>query len=316
MTSRLQNFPISAFSIILGLAGYTMATQRVFTHLGWGDVVPTILLFLTTALYLVLLGFYVAKAFRYRAVLLQELRHPVKLSFYPTIGLSLLLLSAGYLDVQRAVSFWLWVIGAVLQLGFTLLVLSIWIRHTKFEITHFSPAWFIPVVGNLAVPLAGVEHAPTDISWLFFAPGVFFAVVLMTILFYRVFFHQPLPERLVPTLFIMIAPPALGAVAYVKLTHTFDSFARVLYFLAVFCLLLLLAQARMFSRVHFYLSWWAYSFPLAAFTVATFLMGRETGASGYQTAAVVLWVLLSLLMVVLLARTGAAVGRREICVED
>lgn len=316
MTSRLRNFPISAFSIILGLCGYTMATQRVFADLGWGRTFPLVLLLATSALYLALVGIYTAKAIRYGAVLAKELRHPVKLSFFPTIGLSLLLLSAGFFEVHRGVSFWLWAVGAVLQLGFTLLVLSIWIRHTGFEITHFSPAWFIPVVGNLAVPLAGVEHAPADISWLFFAAGIFFAVVLMTILFYRVFFHQPLPERLVPTLFIMIAPPALGMLAYVKLAGPLDPFAHVLYFLAVFFLLLLVVQARMFSRLQFYLSWWAYSFPLAALTIATYLMGRETGVAAYRAAAVVLWGVLSLLVVVLIGHTGAAVRRREICVED
>jgi tellurite resistance protein len=70
-------------------------------------------------------------------------------------------------------------------------------------------------------------------------------------------FHQPLHDRHLPTLFILIAPPVVAAVAYVKLTGSYDSLARI----------------------HFYLSWWAYTFPMAALTIATFLVGKETASA-------------------------------------
>jgi tellurite resistance protein len=238
------------------------------------------------------------------------------ISFFPTLSISLLLLAIGYAEVSETVSLALWAIGAAVNLVFTLVVLSIWIRHTHFEIAHFSPAWFIPVVGNLLVPVVGVQYAPADISWLFFAVGIVFAVLLLVIFFYRMVFHQPLHDRHLPTLFILIAPPAVAAISYVKLTGSFDSFARILYFLAVFFALFLLVQVRMFARIHFYLSWWAYTFPMAALTIATFLVGKETSTALYKGAATVLWVGLSVLVAGLVVRTLAAVGRHEICVPD
>jgi len=67
-------------------------------------------------------------------------------------------------------------------------------------------------------------------------------------------------------------------------------------------------------RLHFFLSWWAYSFPLAAITVATLIMLDLTGLVAF---AIVGWCLLSavtLIVVFLLYRTAVAIGRRGICV--
>ncbi|RPI30721.1 MAG: C4-dicarboxylate ABC transporter [Actinomycetota bacterium] len=316
MPARLRYLPISVFSIILGLSGYAIATQRVFAGLGWGETWPTTLLVATSAVYVLLLALYAAKVLRYRDAVTAEFRHPVMISFFPALSISLLLLSIGYLDVAETLSFYLWVAGAALNLLFTIVVLSIWIRHTNFEINHFSPAWFIPVVGNLIVPVVGVEHAPADVSWLFFAVGIVFAVVLLVIFVYRMVFHQPLHDRHLPTLFIIIAPPAVAAVAYVKLTGSFDSFARIMYFLAVFFAVFLIAHLRLFARIRFYISWWAYTFPMAALTIATFLVGKETGSDFYADAATVLWAAVSVLVAGLVARTLLAVGRNEICVPD
>jgi tellurite resistance protein len=316
MHARLRYLPISVFSIILGLSGYAIATQRVFGGQGWGEGLPNAFLYAATAVYVFLLVLYAIKALRYGDAVASEFRHPVMISFFPTLSISLLLLSIGYVDVNETVSFYLWVVGAAANLVFTLVVLSIWIRHTHFEIAHFSPAWFIPVVGNLLVPVVGMEHAPADVSWLFFAVGLVFAGVLLVIFMYRMVFHQPLHDRHLPTLFIVIAPPAVAAIAYVKLTGSFDSFARILYFLAVFFAAFLVIHVRMFVRIRFYLSWWAYMFPMAALTIATFLVGKETGTSFYGDAATVLWVGLSVLVAGLLVRTLVAAARGEICVPD
>lgn len=316
MHARLRYLPISVFSIVLGLSGYAIATQRVFGGLGWGESVPTAFLIGTTVVYVILLVLYAIKALAYRDAVAAEFRHPVMISFFPAITISLLLLSIGYMEIAESLSFYLWAVGAALNLVFSIVVLSIWIRHTHFEIAHFSPAWFIPVVGNLIVPVVGVEHAPADVSWLFFAMGIVFAMVLLVIFFYRMVFHQPLHDRHLPTLFILIAPPAVGAIAWVKLTGSFDSFARILYFLAVFFAIFLVAHVGMFARIRFYLSWWAYTFPLAALAIATFLVGKETTTAFYRDTATVLWAIVSVLVAGLLVRTLMAVGRREICVPD
>lgn len=313
--SRLKNFPISAFSIIMGLAGFSIAWNRAEQVFDPGFGLSSILLAFTTILFVVLASLYALKAIKYPGEVMAEIRHPVKLAFVPSISISLLLLSIAYLHPQPALSWWLWVIGSVVHLGITLYVLSSWIHHTKYEITHLNPAWFIPVVGNILIPIAGVHHAPVDVSWFFFSIGVFFWPLLTAIIFNRLIFHGSLPDRFIPTLFIFIAPPAVGFISWFNLTGEVDAFARVLYFTGLLFTLLLFAQTRYFSRLKFFLSWWAYSFPLAAMTIATLLMAKQTGAAFYSWLAAGLLGLLSLVIAVLVWRTALAVLHKEICVE-
>jgi tellurite resistance protein len=268
---RLKNFPISFFAMILGLSGFTIAVQRAEMILKFPPfhISPVILGF-TVLLFLVILGIYTFKLIKFPADVVAEINHPVRLSFFPTISISLLLFSIATFKMSPPLSLGLWVVGTILHAVFSLYIISIWIQHPKFQMQHFNAAWFIPVVGNIIIPVAGAEHGFHQISWLFFSVGFVFWIVLMTLLFNRLIFHQPLPARLIPTLFIMIAPPAVGFIAYVKVNHEqMDNFATVLYYFALFLFVLLVVQFNLFSRLRFFLSWWAYSFPIAAMTIAT-----------------------------------------------
>lgn len=313
--ARLKNFPISWFAVVMGMSGFTIAWSRAEHFFGLGFSVSPFLLGLTAALFVLLTVLYAAKAVKYPQEVLGEFKHPVKLAFVPTFSISLLLLAIAYLQTAPGISFWLWTVGTILHLAITLYVLSSWIHHTKYEIAHLNPAWFIPVVGNILVPVAGMQHASPEISWFFFSLGLFFWPVLTAIIFYRLIFHGSLPERFMPTLFIFIAPPAVGFISWFNLTGGVDAFARVLYFVGLFFTLLLLSQFSHFARLKFFLSWWAYSFPIAAITIATLIMAKATGLALYTWLAAGLLAALTLLIGMLLARTALAVARREICVE-
>ncbi|MFO7542026.1 MAG: SLAC1 anion channel family protein [Thiobacillus sp.] len=262
-----------------------------------------------------LAAIYLAKLARYPGEVAGEARHPVKLAFVPTVSISLILLSIATLHPAPHASFWLWSIGTVLHLALTLYVLSSWMHHDKYEIQHLNPAWFIPVVGNILVPIAGIHHAPFEISRFFFSAGLFFWPVLTAILFNRLIFHTSMPARLMPTLFIFIAPPAVGFVSYINLVGGIDAFAMVMYSVALFFTLLLATQIAYFTKLAFFLSWWAYSFPIAAITIATMAMAEHTGVAFFFTLAIVLLAILTLVIAGLLARTLLAVFRCEICVE-
>ncbi len=191
-----------------------------------------------------------------------------------------------------------------LHLAFTLYVVNVWMHHEHFKIQHMNPAWFIPAVGNVLVPVAGVPLGYVDVSWFFFSVGMLFWVMLMTIIFYRVLFHDPIDERLLPTLFILIAPPAVGFIAYSRLVPELDPFARVLYYGGLFLTLLLFTQAGRFLRLRFFLSWWAYSFPLAAISIASLVMFERSGTDLYRYLGLGLLTLLTGIVAILLVRTG------------
>jgi tellurite resistance protein len=269
-----------------------------------------------SALFLILLIFYGLKTLRHPQAVKMEMRHPIRINFFPTVSISLLLLAIAYLESAPEAAFWLWAAGVLLHLGFTLAIFGSWLHHTHYEIKHINPAWFIPVVGNIIVPVAGVRLGFPELSWFFFSIGLVFWIVLMTIVLYRLFFHEPLPVRLAPTLFILLAPPSVGFIAYIALTGQLDAFARILYYTALFLALLLASNALRFLRLPFFISAWAYSFPLAALTLATLIMSTRLSGPVFNLLGFGLLALLSLVVAALTFRTLVAIRRQEICVPE
>lgn len=316
MSERLQNFPISFFAVVMGLAGTTIAWQRTEALLSLQTGIGTTLLWFTVVVFLIIFFLYLVKFFKYNEEIKKEFKNIIKLSFFPTVSISLLLLSIALMEKYPDISRLLWILGAIAHFFLSVAVISIWIRHPSLEINAISPAWFIPVVGNILVPLSGVVYAPADISWFFFSAGLIFWGALFTILLYRLIFHNPLPERLLPTLFILIAPPAVGFIAYVKLTGEIDSFARILYYFGLFVFVLMVPQLKMLSRIKYYLSWWAYTFPVAALTISTILMYHQNHLGFFKYLALIMLILLSCAVVILAVMTLNAIKNRRICIED
>ena len=232
--SPLRYLPVSAFSMVMGLAGLTLVLQRATRLWSLPPALAWITMAITIIAFVGLAFLYAQKTLRFGVDVVEEFRHPIKLAFFPTMSISLILLSAMVLDAHLGVASFLWFVGVPVQLALTLVVLNAWIHRTSFEPQHMSPAWFIPVVGNMLVPIAGVSFAAYQLSWFFFSVGLLFWLVLLTIIFNRIIFHQPLTERLIPTLFILIAPPAAGFLAYTRLVGHLDAFGYVLYYSALF----------------------------------------------------------------------------------
>jgi len=314
--SRLRHLPVSFFAMVMGLAGFTLVLQRAARLWQLPKVLALIALGMTVVAFVALALLYARKVLRYGVDVVTEFRHPVKLAFFPTIPISLILLSIAFLEVNLNVAGLLWFVGVPIQLALALMVLNAWIHRTTFEVQHMSPAWFIPVVGNILIPISGVVLGVYQVSWFFFSVGLLFWIILLTIIFNRIIFHQPLTERLAPTLFILIAPPAVGFLAHTRLVGQLDTFAYVLYYSALFLGAVLVTQFRMFARLSFYLSWWAYSFPVAALTLATMQMYQYTGYVGFIWIAAILAIVLTALIGLLLALTVRAARRNEICVPD
>jgi tellurite resistance protein len=308
----LARLPVTLFASVMGVAGLALAWQRGAHVLGLPSAVGTALALLAALLYAVIAALYLAKWARHRSAVVGEWQHPVRSALVPTASIGLLLLAILALNAGAGVlARLLWSLGALAHLLLTLAIVGRWLSRTDLEPAHANPAWFIPAVGNVLVPLAGVRLGYEAVSWLFFGIGMGFWLVLLPIVFGRLFFAAPLPERMRPLLFILIPPPAIGFLSYVLLTGTLDAAAHVLYGFGAFLTLLLLSQARQFIRLPFFLSWWGYTFPLAAITVATLAMAERTGEPLYRAAGAALLALATVVIGWVALRTVLAFARSE-----
>lgn len=311
--SRLEHMPVTFFAILMGLFGLALALHAAAGTYDWAEGPARAVLWFGLACFIAIGAVYLLKAARYPHAVAAEWHHPVKLAFFPTITISMLLMATAIHGYRPDLAEPLWLAGMLGQGALTVAVISGWISHRAFEVGHLTPAWFIPAVGNVIVPLAGAQMGWIEVSWLFFSAGMIFWLVLLVLVFNRLIFHVPIPARLFPTLVILIAPPAVAFVSYLRLVGGVDAFGHILLNAGYVFAALVLVQVPKLMKLPFALSWWALSFPLAALSVASFVYGREVGSATHVGIGLVVLAALMLVVIGLLYRTALAILRDEIC---
>jgi len=315
MKQKLQFFPITIFSIVMGLTGLTIAFGK-FYHLQWlPKILYDVFIFLVLGLFVIFSILYGLKLALYPDEVKADFKHRIRINFFSAISISLLLLSIAFYTYYPILAIVLWWLGTLLHTVFMFKTISFWIQH-NFEIQHFNPAWFIPVVGNILVPVSGVDFAPVIISFFYFAVGFFFWLILFNIFLYRAIFHAQLPEKFIPTFFILLAPPAVGFVSYIRITQSWDSFSIFLLMMTYFFIVLLAVMYKSFLKLKFFLSWWAFTFPLTAVTIATSVAFQITQFVVFKYLAFV-FLAISLIAITIVARkTLIYLHKGEICIKE
>lgn len=308
----LEHAPIGLFSVTMGLFGFALALrasglETVSMGVAAGAVIVLALL----------LALFALKALRFPAAVAADWAHPVKIAFFPALSISLMLLATAYQSLFPNLAEAAWILGAALHAALTLAVITNWIGQRGFGPGHLSPAWFIPAVGNVVAPIAGVSLGYTEASWYFFAVGMLFWLVLLSVIINRMIFHDPMPGKLRPTLAILIAPPALGFLAWTQLNGgQIDVLARLLFNLGVFFTALVAIQFLAILRLPFGLSFWALSFPLAGMTVASFHYAQHTGMAGFGLLGWALLGVLTAVIAMLVWRTVISAVRGDLFMPD
>ena len=194
-------------------------------------------------------------------------------------------------------------LGALAQLFVTAWVLARWWRPAAqggLQWAGVTPALFIPIVGNVLVPLAGVPLGQAEISAAQFGLGLLFWPLIMALVLVRIAVQGLWPERMLPTAFIFIAPPAVVGLAALQFGAPV-LLAWLLWGMAMFTALWVGALLPRIARLPFGLPHWAMSFPLAALAALTLRLAAP--ASPMAVLGVALLALASLVILGLLAGT-------------
>jgi len=95
------------------------------------------------------------------------------------------------------------------------------------------------------------------------AVGAVLALVLFAMIVSRLVHRDPLAPALAPSLMILVAPFAVGFLAYVNIVGGIDRFAALLFYFGLF-MFAVVAPKVFRPSVKFSSAWWAIGFPMAA----------------------------------------------------
>ena len=314
-SDRLQFFPIMMFAIVMGLSGLTMVYKRVSEVLYFPSFISILMMIVTSVIFLLILYFYILKLMKYKNEVKKEFSHPIRINFFAASSISILLLSMIYRHNIDEISRILFIIGAILHIFFTFYTIKFWINN-NLEMQHSNPAWFIPIVGNLIVPIAGKGFVDDSILYFYFSIGIFFWIILFSIILNRIIFHNQFAPKFMPTLFILIAPPSIGFISYIKLTGSLDFFAQILFNLGLFFTILVFVMYKNFINIKFFISWWAFTFPMAAITLSTILMYELSSKWFYGFLAYFLTFITTIIVILVAVATVKHMRKKEICIME
>ncbi len=295
---------------------------------------------ITAVLFVGLAGPYALRWLRYPKEALADFRNPLVGPLYATVPAGMLVAavvasSVGPLLVSPAVVydlvFWLAWLGVpltfVVGVAFVYSLMSS--RSTAMEAVN--GAWFIPPVANIVVPLVLVPlmtHADPATarlllltSYAFWGMGFVLFLLVLSLLHDRLVLH-PLPQAaMAPSLVIGLGPVGVGALALIKISAAgapvFGSLAPTIGLISLiagsilwgFGLWWFAAAAVVMVRylaqgpLPYGMGWWAFTFPLGAFTMATLALARGWQLAYVDYLAVGLVVLLVLLWLMVAVRT-------------
>jgi tellurite resistance protein len=288
-TAALKFLAPGWFAIVMGLCGLSLAWQRAIPLMGEGAAIAAQVLAVVAAAVFTLLALAsLLRAQRHAAAWREDLAHPVRHVFVAALPISLLLLAtvAVALTGPGAAADALWRVGSVAQYGVTLWVLARWWRGMAWA--SATPALFIPVVGNVLAPLAGVPLGHEAWAAAQFGVGLLFWPVVLVLVLTRLAVQGAWPERLAPTTFIFAAPPAVVGLAALQ----FGAPAMLVWMLwgmALFCAAWAALLAPRIARLPFAVPHWGMSFPLAALAALTLrLAAPGTALAGLALALLAL----------------------------
>lgn len=300
------------YSLVMGLCGLSLAWHRATPLMGeMAGAAALVLGALATMVFAVLAVATVARMRRHPEAWDEDLRHPVRHPFVAAIPISLMLLATVSVALRGpdTLAQGLWWVGSLSQLWVTVWVLSRWWRGNQaggLQWATVTPALFIPIVGNVLAPLAGVPLGHSEWATAQFGIGLLFWPVVLVMLLVRVTVAGLWPERLRPAVFILIAPPAVIGLAVLQLGAPVGV-AWGLWGVALFCFLWAGSQARAIASQPFAVPHWGLSFPLAAFAALTLRLA--TPGSTLAVLGPVLLALATLVICVLVL--GTVRGLRE-----
>ena len=291
---------------------------------------------------------YLARLLRYRDASLADLRHPIVGPLYATFPAAILVLAVATATVGGSIlpADTVVVIVAVLAaigapLAFAAGVVFAYVLFTSDGVPAESVngGWFIPPVVAIIIPMALIPLLPhvsasaarllLVLGYATLGIGLLLFLLIAAMLFARLVSHPLPPAPLAPSLWIGLGPIGVGSLALLRLAaagHPFwgPSAAAVqtvsqataatlwglgLWWLAIAALLLI--RYLRHGGLPYSIGFWAFTFPLGAYTAATLQLARTWHTTPLEWAGAALFLSLLGIWLLVTTRTLRAIATGE-----
>jgi len=297
--------PASLFGVVVGLAGLGGGWRTATRIWSAPPAIGEGIMLLSGVIWLVLTFLYLLKWLLRRELALAELGHPVESGFVALVPLTALLMGLAVAPYSRVAALVLLVAGSVAQLGIGISISGRMWQGDRVA-TDATTALYLPGVGAnfVAATLCGALGAP-DWGALFFGAGAISWVVLESIIYQRHSLRPALPLANRPAFGIQLAPPVVGAVAYLSIGDGKpDLLVQAMFGYGLLQGLVLLRLWTWLAQNTFGPGAWAFSFGVTSLATAPMRMLERGGSGAAEWLAPPLFVFANLFILVLVVRTA------------
>lgn len=299
----VRQLPINLFASVMGITGLSLAWRQAANLLAIPALPGEIFGWMGVAIFIALAATYAIKFARHATAVNAEFTHPVQGNFFGTIAIGLLLISAFMFRYNAAFAEGIWILGTVLTVSLAYIMVQKFLTSPQKGETMLPPL-ILPGVATLDITVTGAVMPfgwAHEVNLFAFAIGAVMALVLIVLIFQRLRHFDALPPTSRPMLMMLVAPFAVGFLAYTNLNEI-DMLASVLIYFGWF-LFLVLAPVVFRLENSFGVAWWAISFPLAALSIASFRYAEAVGGGMLMTISTALFAFVAISISILLVRT-------------
>lgn len=309
----IKHFSPAWYASVMGTSALPLALS--FLPLSIAQDLAKAIFVLSVLMCIVIFIPWFLRFFLYPEDVKKDFNHPIAVNFFPTMPIALIVLSLNFLkfnnflfssEVSHGIALMLWVIGSAGIYLFGFLIVPHIFKHKEIVIAHANYGWYIPPVSKLLIPVAGFElltlfPSIADmiclVNFMSLGAGFFLFVFVGTAVYHRYIFHELPVPRLAPTFFIGMVPTAILAIDFYKLMmavkygslrwfdpNTISTVATIAilanwgfsFWWFILSIIIVLHYLKNI-QLPYALSWWAFTFPLGALSIASGIVSLVTG---------------------------------------
>jgi len=300
----LPVIPASFFGMVLGLIGWGNSWRAAHETWGLPAAIGECLMLIGGVVWAVLVVLFAAKWLAARSDAVSEAGHPVQCCFIGLVGVATMLVAIAVQPYSRRAAVVLFALGVAFTLFFALWRTgNLWQGARDAAAT--TPVLYLPTVAGSYVTAIGCSvFGFPEWGRLALGAGILSWFAIESVLLHRLYTVAEMPPPLRPVLGIQLAPPTVGATAYLSVTSgPPDLFVYGLIGYGLLQLLLLVRLVPWIFAAGFTASAWAFTFGLTALATAMVKMTGRGDAGPVSILAPAIFVFVSAVMTVIALRT-------------